>query len=418
MVARPQIVVSDVARSPRRMRRPTHPFQVQAPPYAICPFLLAPVLPGETLKNLMFQSRAVSDPVKSPLIGWWLEHYVFYVKHRDLAERDQLVQMMVDAAWLADPVEDLVANTRYYHKGEDKSINWMKLCMRRVVEEYFRNDGEAWDGFLVDGGYPAAQINGNSFLDSATIDSAYISDDFTVDLNADTVIKASEVEKALRMWETLRMQGLTAQSYEEYLMSHGVSMPQTELHRPELIRYSRAWQYPSNTVEPTTGVPSSALSWSISERADKDRYFKEPGFIFGVTVGRPKVYMSNIRGSMAHYMNDAYSWLPVSLRSNYEHALKKFANTSGPLNAQTNPYWIDVRDLLIHGEQFINFGFTATDRGLVALPTAALGKRYVDDTSLKALFVDNVNKYFVKQDGVVDLAIMSSVQDVNPSINV
>ena len=38
----------------------------------------------------------MSEPVKSALSGWWLEHYLFYVKHRDLGDAQTLVNMMLD----------------------------------------------------------------------------------------------------------------------------------------------------------------------------------------------------------------------------------------------------------------------------------------------------------------------------------
>ena len=74
-------VLQSTAQMQRKTRRPTHPFQVRHLPFQIQPFMLAPVLPGETLEFGNLQSRCVVDPIKSPFVGWWLEHYVFYVPH-------------------------------------------------------------------------------------------------------------------------------------------------------------------------------------------------------------------------------------------------------------------------------------------------------------------------------------------------
>lgn len=85
-------------------------------------------------------------------------------------------------------------------------------------------------------------------------------------------------------------------SFEDYLRAQGVKPAMKEpeeLYKLELIRYVRDWTYPSNIVDPVTGVPLSACSWSIFERADKARFFVEPGFIFAVQVIRPKVYLSS-----------------------------------------------------------------------------------------------------------------------------
>jgi len=88
------------------------------------------------------------------------------------------------------------------------------------------------------------------------------------------------------------MQNLTEQTYEEYLTTYGVKMPQVELHKPELIRYVRDWKYPTNTFDPTDGSAASAVVWSIAERADKRRFFTEPGFYLRVLGCAAKVYRS------------------------------------------------------------------------------------------------------------------------------
>ena len=77
------VQVANLAQQRRVTRRPQHTFQLRHRPWEIQPFMLAPVLPGETMQNLLLQARVVTDPIKNPLIGWWCEHYVFYVKHRD-----------------------------------------------------------------------------------------------------------------------------------------------------------------------------------------------------------------------------------------------------------------------------------------------------------------------------------------------
>ena len=84
------------SRMKRVMRYPEHTAFVRTRPWAITPFLIAPVLPGETLKNLLHQAREITKPLKNGLIGWWAETYFFYVKHRDLDDRDALTAMMLD----------------------------------------------------------------------------------------------------------------------------------------------------------------------------------------------------------------------------------------------------------------------------------------------------------------------------------
>lgn len=413
-------IVRDRPQFKRTMRRPSHTFQLRTVPFAIQPFLLAPVLPGETLKNLLLQSRVVSDPVKSPLIGWWNEYYLFYVKHRDMAERTSLAEMMVDPTWTAASVKSETPVLTNYFAGQAGQdwIDWTAHCLDRVVEEYFRNEGEVSTDYLI-ASMPQASISGNNWLDSAVLTANYDpqSVDFNVDLDADTNITASEVDKAMMMWEHLRVNGLTQQTYEEYLATFGVSSPAIveEPHRPELLRFARDWTYPSNTVDPATGTPTSALSWSVAERADKDRLFKEPGFIFGVTVKRPKVYMNKQSMSAASMMNDVYSWLPMTMAQAGHVGMKEITALKGALPAVTTDYWVDMNDLLQYGDQFINFALTETDAGMVALPTTGMEKRYPSLTDVQGLFVTGASKYFVREDGVVSMQIAGHYRDSTPT---
>ena len=83
-----QLSIVNSARVNRKTRSPQHTWAVKQRPFVITPFMIAPVLPGETLKAGVFQARIVSDPLStsrfSSITGWWMEHYVFYVKHSHL----------------------------------------------------------------------------------------------------------------------------------------------------------------------------------------------------------------------------------------------------------------------------------------------------------------------------------------------
>lgn len=403
-------LVQPLARNSRVQRRPQHTFQLRTRPWQIQPFMIAPVLPGETMQSVLLQSRVVTDPIKNPLIGWWCEYYLFYVKHRDLAARDELTGMVLN------PDADLsslftAAKVEHYHYGS--TIDWTGLCLTRVVEEFFRDEGEFSSSAMI-GNLPSASINQQSWLDSVTDETEVESFDESLDENADGTVTASEAERVLRHYQFMKLNGLTDMTYEDFLGTYGVNVPpEEEEHKPELIRYVRDWTYPTNHVDPTNGTPSSACSWAIAERADKARFFKEPGFIFGVTVARPKVYLSGQSGSAAGLLNDAFSWLPATLRDDYSHSIKPVAAGSGPLPGVTDGYYVDVKDLFLYGDQFVNFALTATDAGLVALPTAGLEKRFPTAAMADSVFA-NAAKNLIRQDGVANLVIQGSLTDTTP----
>lgn len=398
-------------------RRPQHRWYVESVPFAIQPMVIAPVLPGETLKSGLFQARVITDPIKNPIMGWWHEYYWFYVKLRDLHGREDFTEMLINLEKDLSSYEE-AADASHNHYGG--TINWSKLCLQRVVEEYFRDEGDDWDAYL-HGGMPLAAVNAEGWTNSAALDDVYRQPDVDVDLNADDTIMASEVEQAMRTWQFMRANGLTEMDYEDYLRTFGIRVAAEEVHRPEILRYTREWTYPANTVGTSGdqfGVPASAVSWAIADRMDKDRFFKEPGFICGYSVTRPKVYFGNLDGNGVGMMKDALTWLPAILKDDPWTSLKKFAHDEGPLGTvvtDTDGYWVDVKDLLIYGDQFTNVGWQNVDN-TVAVPDASLNNRwYPDGTSIDGLFVDAAQNK-VRQDGIVNFNILGAQVDTTPQM--
>lgn len=407
------VAVQDLKRTGRKLRKPTHTFSLRTRPWQIQPFLLAPVLPGETMKNLLLQARVVTDPIVSPLVGWWTEYYFFYVKLTDLDDHEALKAMLVTGA--AHGLEDAAA-TAHYYAGE--GINFSDLCLKRVVDEYFRDEDETYLAGALDA-MPLAAVGVNDMTDSLILDSATADNDHQLPgENPELPPHMAAFQDAFDHWEAMRAMQLEEATFDDWLKTFGVKAPQAEsedLRKPELIRYCRKWSYPSNTIDPATGAPSSAVSWAVAERADKDRFCQIPGFIFGVTVARPKVYFGNLRAASAHYLDTPYAWLPAVLHSDPYTSLRKFVGATGPLGGvldtvTTDDYWIDVRDLFIHGEQFVNYTMDA-DTSKVSLPSATATRRYATSADADALFVGAAPANTIRQDGRVDLAILSRVSE-------
>lgn len=414
-------VVQPLRGMQRRMRRPQHTFQIKHKPWQIAPFMIAPVLPGETMKNLLLQARVISDPIKNRLLGWWCEHYFFYVKHRDLNIRESMINMVMDPEFDNSSIDEPGNIIQHYHTGNSAAgaINYVKYCLERVVDEYFRGEGDpdyaSGTHFVTN--LPLAKVQEPGALDSLTKDDDMTTFDIDVDANADDTITVGEISAAMQQYEFLRQNYAVELSYEDFLKSYGVRTAAVEIHRPELLRFVRSWTYPVSAIDPTDGSAASAVTWNVSERADKDRFFKEPGFILGVTVSRPKVYFSKQWSNMASALNDAFSWMPAVLTNDPRTSFKHFADQSGPLgfDGDNEGYWLDMRDLFLYGDQFINFDLSSTDAGFVALPTASMQKRFVASADIDALFAavasDAGNK--IHQDGIVTLGIATHQMDTS-----
>lgn len=391
----------------RKLRTPTMNFHLRTKPWQIQPFCIFPVIPGETMKNVLWKSRVVSDPVKSRLIGWHKEYYLFYVRFRDLVDNDDFKNLFTDPEANLQSYYSAAA-PKYFHKY---GVNFCLLATRRIVEHYFRADGEELDAGTIDGMY-AASIQNDNWLDSALPAGAYEEMDQDVDLNADGTIMTSEVDQAMRMWHHLRANGLTEATYEDFLASYGVRVPAAELEqKPWLLRHVREWVMPSNTIVPETGAATTAVTWSIDERADKDRFIKEPGFVVGITIARPKIYLSKQTGSVTGLMDTAMEWLPAIFRDDAYSSLVQVAAENGPLIDQTDGYVFDLKDLFLYGEQFTNYTPDAA-MNAIALPGDNMAKRYPNQAMADALFTGG--EAWIEEDGRIDMTFSTMVEDTTP----
>lgn len=391
-------------------RSPQHTWHLRQVPFTIQPFMIAPVLPGETLQSLTFQARVVTQPINNPVIGWWCEYYYFYVKLTDLDDREAFMDLMInpDNTSVAALKETDDTVQQYFNPGAGSSINYVEKCLKRVTEDFFRTNDEAWNNVTI-AGLPVASVVGSSILDSFINDDAFqTAIEPTVPTDAASV-GITVIEAAMRRWELLKLDNMTDLSYEDYLRSYGVNVAEAA-HRPELVRFVRDWQYPSNTVDPATGAPSSAVSWALRESGNKARYFKEPGFIFGVTVVRPKIYFGTQSEPAANYLDDVYAWLPAVLNQDANTSLRQFAAGTGPYKSNTDDYWLDMKDLFMHGDQFLNVAPTTTGINALALPTAGGVWKYPTNQAMLDTLFTAANAYVVV-DGICSLRVSGQLKD-------
>ena len=338
-------------------RYPRHTFAVHNPAHVAVPFMIAPVLPGETLENLFMEARVVSNPVNNPLIGWKQEFYYFYVRVTDLLS-DVIRDMFVDptntdlAATLG---VGATSNMFYTAKG---GVDYASRAYRRIVEEYFRDEGEAWN-------VATKTFNGETLSivqvrELGWLDSATDKDDMPVGPDPGAVSNAADLEALMQAFEQLRALGIANMTYEDFLRSYGIAIPNKDENKPELLCRFTDFQYPSNTIDPVSGDPSSALSWVFKNGSKERKFFKEPGFVVGIMVTRPKLYFGGLSGNLAAHLTRAWDWLPNYLWAQENQAmtsLKKFSSAAGPLGdraAGDDAYWVDMRDLFLHGDQWSN----------------------------------------------------------------
>lgn len=395
-------IVMQNARMTRKARFPTHSFSLESRPWQLVPCAIAPVIPGETLKNANTQARVITDPIAAgaaALIPWWSETYLFYVKLRDLDIRNDVENALLKGVALPTKATATVA---FYHAAGQ--VNWLELCYKRIVEEYFRDEGEAWDSAMIDGYAAVSAVKRQSnWADSLVVDSVGIPNGNELQ-NPHAHDVLSEYNE---MYEQMRSMQMIDMSFEEWLGTYGIKGEATvEPHKPELLRHTSAWTYPTNTVNPVDGVPNSAVSWSLNERADKDRFIKEPGFLVLLKVERPKVYLGNQKSSASNMLDNALAWLPALMRDEPHTSLKALPKAAAfnPLGTtQTNDSWVDLRDLFLYGDQLLNYLPTANVAP--ALPTAAGEMRYATSAMATALYKTAAQNK-IRTDGLVRFSVL------------
>ena len=102
-MVRAPAMLRPVGQVSRKSRRPSHPFQLRHMPWQIQPFLIAPVLPGETLKNILLQSRAVTKPIKNGIVGIRIEHH-----RREQIAVIEITMLHIEEVILHPPADDPV----------------------------------------------------------------------------------------------------------------------------------------------------------------------------------------------------------------------------------------------------------------------------------------------------------------------
>jgi len=399
-------------------RYPKHIFNIQEPAYVAQPFMLAPVLPGETLENLFFEARCVTDPIENSIIGWKKEFYFFYVRVTDLLS-DTIRDMFVDPTNtdLTATLGIAASSTNYYSaKG---GVDYLFRAYKRVVEEFFRDQDEAWDIASVGTGAEKRAVVQNR--DIFWLDSATDKDDMPAGADPGSVSSANDLEALMQAFEQLRALGIANMTYEDFLRSYGIAIPARDEHKPELLCRFTDFQYPSNTINPTDGTPSSAVSWVFKNGSKDRKFFKEPGFVLGISVTRPKVYLGGLVGNLSGFLSRAWDWLPNYLWQQDDQAmtsLKKFSSAAGPLGDRStgdDAYWVDMRDLFLHGDQFQNVrpytdGTNPTTEPVFNViaqpsPTALATRKYPAEQDIYEMFKASEVACQIRSDGYVTLNI-------------
>lgn len=394
-------------------RRPNFPIAGTMKPFGLYPIMLHPVLPGETLKSASTKWSIVSMPLVHPLAGAWLESWLFYVKLTDI-DRDLGGMFIADdfstSGWTA-------AADRAQLYVKTGQIKWVELCIGRIRDAFFLNEGEtAISMSAPDTNIPQVKLNQKSWFQNMMFEPAEVALDTTGEMDH---------REQMSAWQMVQMMQMTELTYESYLEQYGVRSMRLGIGEPEILRYSRSWTKPVNHVDTGTGTPSSAWVWNDEMKTEKDKRFEEPGFIVQMATIRPKMYQKGLASSMVGELWGFTDWFPAYNLSDPTAGIKRIGTENDvfeDLNGAEGEVQLiyDSRDLLSHGEQFVNdqtllpFALPMTnymDLQAAADPTAVRGE-YATNADIEAIFAGSgeVNErcYY---EGITSLTIAGHVTD-------
>lgn len=388
MVAPLQITQPGVMRT-RKKRSPQFPLAGTLMPFGLYPLWATPVLPGETLNMAEMKYRLISMPVKHPLAGAWFETWTVFVSLTDMD--DNFATMFISEDVSPTPYLAAADQPRYFTK--QGQVQYLKLAMDRIVQTYFRDEEEPlWNTRTIDGVHMAGRPNWdwaqNLMFQPAGMDPALLP-------------SAMPEDGTLTPLEIMKMAGMSEITYEKYLMQYGVAQKEAvkQARLPEILRYTRDWTTPTNTIEPSNGRPSSAWAWSGTIKAEKPKRFDEPGFVVTIGCVRPKMFDPTLRGSMIGELWGFADFFPVYNLADPAAGIKGLDSSHKVLHlpAGTDPIIYDHRDLLAHGEAFVNNWTGPYDLPSITTRTLADGTEYPDMRS-KYPSVANIQSLFVESD--------------------
>lgn len=397
-------VIQPGQRMTRKLRKPHHPTGGVMKPFGLYPTSISLVMPGETLKRGSIKMRSYSQPIKDRLAGWWYETWLVYVKLTDIDP--DLGQMFVDDNYSTAGLTASADAPRYYTKSGQ--IDWVRLCVEKIHADYFLDDGET--PRTIDG-VRQVKVNNTNWMESAV---------FVGSEPALTTTGEHDMYENFTAYQMMRQMHMAEMGYEEYLKQFGVQSIKTEEGHPEILRYVRDWVYPVNSVEPTTGVPSSAVVASVNAEHQKDIYFKEPGFLVTVSTVRPKMFEGRQAATYVGELFGFSDWFPIMRAGDPTGGIKEVPSTSPVFTGNSGdagrPLYVDTRDLLTHGEQFINSvtdlpTYSGFDHSAAATDQEIRGE-YASEADIDALFegADPEDKFF-HFDGIVSHQILGVTQD-------
>lgn len=320
----------------RQARSPLFPFGGTLLPFGLYPVFAFPILPGETVGKVEVRGRFISQPLKSPISGAWMEGWVFEVPLR-LIEPNFFAQ---EAPSTTGHVAAALNQRFFTNTGQ---ITLIQEAYNLIVQQFFTRENSVPP--TVETGItqlPLVQVDWMDNMSAVPVGmvKANMPENF---FTAELVGMSLEEERSLTETD----------QYRQFVQMFGPKDPQDE-YRPRLRRYFRQWGIPNNVIDPSSGVPRSTHFYDLDWGLRKGFYAKEPAIGMVLMAYRPQMYKNLALGSYLGRMVGTRQWFPP-----HGQAAWSIINGDDPIfpaGFDTGPSdWIfDRSDVFMRGEAFLN----------------------------------------------------------------
>lgn len=288
--------MSSTATSGRRgERRPVFRAALELEPWEITPFCCFPLLPGETLHNVLIDGRFLLNGCVSPLFPWYLDLQMYAVKLSDL---DIDFELILKHRGDTGP-SGLANSAAAPHLGEAVGgITISGLVYKRICDQFWKTDNVL----------PNSIVNTDLFI--APVKWRGSSSTHVEGENPDDFLRPDEI-----LTDAMKIDLLDRDpNWDDILRSYGVVRSAVEAGVPERIMWESMAKFPvfvqSDAAD--TIVTRYQVLWSIREARLTARgqglFAKEPMAVMGMVTIRPEIIEGNKAFMMINDLTDRERW--------------------------------------------------------------------------------------------------------------
>lgn len=384
----------------RGQRRPNFPVDGIVKPFGIYPIYAFPMLPGESVDYASLAGRFISQPMKHPIAGAWLEFWIASCPVRLYSEAlvSQQAPSLTGLTYGAD-------TPRMF--GKSGQVANIKLAYDKITQEYFQRPGEVsptLDGVM------QAPIVGVDWMENLmpvpdSINEADMPEDA---INTELTGFALEDEMSL----------MEINDYRRVEQMFGVGDPESQ-SRPRIHRYLRTWQLPQVVVDPATGAPRSAHYFDVKLNLQKRFKVREHSVVMVLACWRPFMVPGLAAASVMGRLQGLKEWLPPSKERAWSILNSDDAVFTANLLASTDTLVYDRSDVFVRGEHFSNCGSTETPypvpktTNIAGTGVSRVRGNFCSSAEIDALFVGaNATDKVMHYQGMGQARIFGHVREV------